>query len=149
MIIVYFLLAVSLSIIFALLEIQIEGKNGWASALPTWKFYRSWFKYIPGGNKPITGYHTFLWIFIFLYAHVSFLFASWSIGKEALIVSFVMLVLRLEDFLWFVFNPNYGLKKFKKGFIPWHKNWLGPLPIQYYTSITVWILLFIFAIFKL
>ena len=46
------------SSIFALLEIQIEGENGWASKLPTWKLKNPFQKII---NWPyITGYHIYL-----------------------------------------------------------------------------------------
>ena len=146
MLIAYFILGIILSTVFALLEIQIEGKNGWAGQLPTWKLYKPWFKYIPGGNKPLTGYHTFLWMLMFLYPHVTFLLTPWDIEKEIILISFVLLVLRLEDFLWVVLNPSYGIKKFKKEFLPWHSQWLGPAPVQYYTSIITWLLLLILGL---
>lgn len=146
MIIAFFLLAIACSIIFALLEIQIEGEDGWASKLPTWKFYRPWFKYIPGGNKPLTGYHFYLWIFLFLYPHLVFLFTPWSLKVELILISFVILVLRLEDFLWFVFNPKYGLKAIKPGKIKWKNQWWGPLPSEYWTWLLLWALVFIIGI---
>lgn len=142
MIVLYFLFAILLSLILALLEIQIEGKDGWAQRLPTWRYYRPWFKYLPGGNKPLTGYHSYLWSLLFIYSHLAFLFTIWSIGKELIILSFLIFVLRLEDFLWFVLNPNYGISKFKRGFISWHKQWLGLLPTQYYISFILWGVLF-------
>lgn len=143
MLILYFFLGTMTATVFALLEIQIEGKNGWAGQLPTWKFYKPWFRFIPGGNKPLTGYHTYLWLFIFIYPHVCFLFLPWSLGVEIFLLSFVFFVLRLEDFLWHVFNPHFGLKKFKKEFVTWHTQWLWGLPIQYYSSIALWLVLFI------
>lgn len=135
---VYLALNTFIALIFALLEIQIEGKNGWAKDLPTWKFYKPWFKYIPGGNKPITGYHFYTWVLIFLYLHTVYVFVPFSLKTELVIVSSYIYITRLEDFLWFVLNPNYGIKKFKKGQIPWHKDWIGPLPSQYYVSALFW-----------
>lgn len=137
-IIFYFILGFAVSIIFALMEIQIEGKDGWAGKLPTWRVDLKFFKFFNGDNKPLTGYHLYLWILLFLIPHTAFIFTSWSVGRELAVVSFYMLFLRVEDFFWFVFNPNYGIKKFKKGSIPWHREWLGPLPLQYYPSILLW-----------
>jgi hypothetical protein len=146
MIIYYFSLALCISVVFALFEIQIEGKNGWAEKLPTWKFYKTWFRFIPGGNKPITGYHFYLWLLIFLLSHVVYVNSDFTIKTELLILSFLVFVLRVEDFLWFVFNPNFGIRKFNKRSIPWHTQWLGPAPIQYWISVVFWILLFYFAV---
>jgi hypothetical protein len=146
MLIYYFVLAILVSTIFALLEIQIEGKNGWAKELPTWRFYKPWFKNIPGANKPLTGYHFYLWIFIFLLPHIIYLTTPFSLQTELLIISFVLLVLRLEDFLWFVLNPAFGLSKFKKGSIHWHNDWLGPVPVQYITSMILWAIVFFLSL---
>lgn len=142
----YFFLFTAIALVFALLEIQIEGKDGWAKKLPTWRFYQSWFQYLPGANKPLTGYHFYLWIFIFLFLHTPYLFVPFSIKTELLLLSGYLYILRLEDFLWFVLNPHYGLKKFKKGSVPWHTDWWGPLPAQYYYSIVAWVLLLFFAL---
>lgn len=136
--ITYFLLAITCTILFALLEIQIEGKDGWASKLPTWKIY---FKN-KNPNTPLTGYHTYTWLLLFLIPHIAFLFIPWSFGKELVVISFYLFIIIFEDFLWFVFNPNFGIKKFKKEYIPWHPVWLGPLPIQYYFGFILWGIIF-------
>lgn len=140
-------MAIITAFIFAKLEIQIEGKHGWAEKLPTWKVYKSWFKFVPGGNKPLTGYHFYLWLLIFTYPHIVFMFTGWSIGKELLLLSFIILVLRLEDFFWGMFNPEYGLTKilsrdFRKNGAWWVNQWWGPLPSQYWISIIIWVTLF-------
>ncbi|QQS39116.1 hypothetical protein IPM62_00675 [Candidatus Woesebacteria bacterium] len=139
----YFLLGGTISSFLALLEIQIEGKDGWAKNLSTWRLHPKWFNYFPGANKPLTGYHTFLWLFILTLAHTPLLFSAWSLANEFLIISFVLFVLRLGDFLWFVFNPHYGLKKFNKEAIPWHTSWFILLPSQYWISF-VFIALFLY-----
>lgn len=38
------------SVVYALLEIQIEGEDGWAGKLPTWKIKNPFYKII---NWPI------------------------------------------------------------------------------------------------
>jgi hypothetical protein len=46
-----------LAIITALWEIQVEGKEGWAKQLPTFRI-NVFFRKLLGG-KPLTGYHIF------------------------------------------------------------------------------------------
>lgn len=137
------------SSLFALLEIQIEGKDGWAANLPTWKISKKLngiFKTFIDPDKPITGYHTYLWIFLLLLVHFPFLITSWSIQKEYFILSYYWLMLSLEDFLWFVYNPSYGIKKFSSKYIKWHTVWLLGLPIQYWIKFPLGILLYYLAI---
>ena len=67
----------------------------------------------------------------------------WDIRTEVIILSAYTLIVALEDFLWFVFNPYYGLKKFNKKHIPWHEDWFGPIPLQYVYVIVLWITLFV------
>jgi len=70
--------------------------------------------------------------FLLLVIHFPFLFVTWSLGKEIFVMGFLAALFLFEDFLWFAINPNYGLRKFKKGEIWWHKNWWGPIPVLYW-----------------
>ena len=112
--IAYFGLATLCATLFSLLEIQIEGKNGWAGKLPTWRMKPRWLRYMPGAWYELTGYHTYLWLLLLSLVHLPYLFIPFSWGLELLILSFYGLMLGMEDFLWFALNPHYGLKKFKK-----------------------------------
>ena len=56
-----FFIAVSL----AYYEVQIEGPNGWASSLPTWKSTDPSITWIFGG-RPVTGYHVSLNIILLI-----------------------------------------------------------------------------------
>ena len=118
---------VLVSVIFSLLEIQIEGKNGWASKLPCWRIKEGIIVKIMGG-RPLTGYHFFMVLFLVTIIHFPFFFSPWSWRAECLVIGFLLAMLMLEDFLWFVLNPAYGIKTFRKGRIPWHKHWIGPVP---------------------
>lgn len=51
----------------------------------------------------------------------------------------------LEDFLWFVLNPAFGLVKFRPGHIPWHKYWLFFAPVDYVVFTIVGSFLFAYA----
>ena len=121
------------AVIFALWEIQIEGKNGWAKNLPCWKSKNKWIIKLMGG-RPLTGYHLYMIIFLILIIHLPMFFTQWNLEKEFFLISFLFGFLIMEDFLWFVLNPHYGLKKFKKGQIEWGKNWWGPMPDFYWWS---------------
>lgn len=124
----------------ALLEIQIEGPHGWAQRLPTWRLQsRLWTRLFPG--RPLTGYHLYLLLFIMLVAHLPFAFGMpWTWYREARAVAFVLLFWVAEDFLWFVLNPHFGLRRFSPEHIAWHRHawwWLAPRDYWIATSIGV------------
>ncbi|RJR31686.1 hypothetical protein C4569_01895 [Candidatus Parcubacteria bacterium] len=127
-------------IVLAAIEIQIEGPHGWAANLPVWKpekttWYGSFYSKIRSG-KELTGYHLFLFIFVLLIFHLPFVVSYvWNIWYEFQILSLFFLFVVFWDFLWFILNPAYGLKRFKAVHIWWHNQWLGPWPIDYYWGI--------------
>ena len=45
--------------LLALLEIQIEGREGWAKNLPTWRLRGTWLNRLLG-RQEFTGYHLHL-----------------------------------------------------------------------------------------
>jgi hypothetical protein len=55
-----------LGLFFAMTEIQIEGANGWACALPTWRIEKHWLLDVFWGGRPMTGYHAWIFPFMFL-----------------------------------------------------------------------------------
>jgi hypothetical protein len=130
----------------AILEIQIEGEHGWAAKLPTWRAKPgSWldrvYKKIMT-NKDLTGYHTVLMIFLFLFFHLPFVwFWQWSIWSELEILSFLVLLSVVWDFLWFVLNPAFSLHTFGPKKVWWHKKWWGKFPTDYYSGLLVSLLL--------
>ncbi|MFS8131000.1 MAG: hypothetical protein ACMG57_03405 [Candidatus Dojkabacteria bacterium] len=139
--VIFFSLVIFTSFIWSLLEIQIEGKNGWAGALPTWR-YQVHIKYI--WEREITGYHVYLISFILLLLHSTFLYTAWSMQAELKIIAFFLLLGGIEDFLWFVLNPAYGLKKFNRIDVPWHTMWFLGVPTFYFIIIPLGV--FIYAI---
>lgn len=125
----YGLGVVSLAATFALIEIQIEGKAGWAANLPTWRLRHHWWQRLFPG-RPLTGYHFWVQVFIVLVAHLPFAFGlPWGWAVELRALAFVLLFWVVEDFLWFVLNPHFGLRRFKPEHIPWHREawwWIAP-----------------------
>lgn len=123
-----------LGLFFAMVEIQIEGASGWAASLPTWRIESHWLLDIFWGGRPMTGYHAWVFSFMALVFHLPiFISGQWSLKLEARIIGSVMLFWIIEDFLWFVLNPAFGLAKFQPQFVPWHKQWLGVVPTDYVT----------------
>ena len=116
----------------AKLEINIEGKHGWAENLPTWRRkYKAMNLF--WGKSPLTGYHLWLFASIFVFFHFPFFLAGeWSPAWELRITSLYFFFWIIEDFLWFILNPHFGISKFNKENIPWHPHWYGPMPMSYY-----------------
>ncbi|MFH0912561.1 MAG: hypothetical protein V1807_02815 [Patescibacteria group bacterium] len=141
----YLIYLVVLAAVFALLEINIEGGEGWAKNLPTWRIKGTWLNKI-SGRVELTGYHTFLSLFVLVFLHLPFVFFGvWSWWLELRILGSFLLLTAAEDFLWFVFNPNFSLAKFFRHEVPWHKFWLGPFPAFYYLNLIIGGLLMYFS----
>jgi len=141
-----------LALVLAILEIQIEGEHGWAKNLPAWRPHPDsrtarFFSKVMSGRET-TGYHLTIFAFVLLIFY--FPYAS---GLELNVANFLatlslfFLFIVLWDFLWFVLNPHYPLKNFKKEHIWWHKRWILGLPRDYYFSAVLSFLLAALAAF--
>lgn len=123
---------------FAMVEIQIEGANGWAAALPTWRIEKHWLLDMFWGGRAMTGYHAWVFPFIAMFFHFPFFFGQrWSLALEARALGCVMLFWIVEDFLWFLFNPAFGLSRFNPVHVTWHKHWWLFAPTDYWTFTAV------------
>ena len=142
--IIFLLLMFLLAIILALWEIQIEGKDGWAANLPGWRIKTGWLIKLTGG-RPITGYHVFMTLFLIIIVHLPLIFTAWSWRVESLLLGFYVGMIFIEDFLWFILNPDYGIKSFRKGNVWWHKQWWGPVPSLYWFLLIITVLLIYFG----
>lgn len=126
-----------LSFIFAKVEIQIEGGDGWAANLPTWRIEKHWLLDVFFGGRPLTGYHAWVLPFILLVFHLPFvLLWTWSWPLEARAMAAFMLFWIAEDLLWFLLNPAWGWRRFNRAEVRWHKHWLLGLPTDYWTFAT-------------
>ncbi|HUF11908.1 MAG TPA: hypothetical protein VMN78_02285 [Longimicrobiales bacterium] len=145
--IVFFGLLAAVSVAFALLEIQIEGGHGWASGLPTWRIRNRWTERFLGA-RAITGYHLYAHVFVLLLVHLPYAVVpdAWDWRVELRILAFLILFWILEDFLWFVLNPRYRLRRFRPQYVWWHAaSWWGPMPRDYWLFIPVGIVLYLVA----
>jgi len=122
------------SAVFALLEIEIEGDHGWAAKLPTWRIENRWTRAILGA-RAVTGYHLYFHLLLLILAHLPFTLelVAFSWAAEMRILAFVILFWLVEDFLWFVLHPNWGVRGFRAERIPWHApNWVWFMPRDYW-----------------
>lgn len=124
---------------FAQLEIEIEGPNGWASNLPTWRIKNRWTRLLLG-SRPLTGYHLWVHIFVLVMIHfpVALRISPWSWGLELRILSFDILFFLVEDFMWFVLNPAFGFRRFRRENIWWHApSWWWIMPRDYWVLVLI------------
>jgi len=126
------------ALFFAEVEIQIEGPAGWASSLPTWRVENHWLLDLFWGGRPMTGYHAWVFSFMFLIFHLGvFIDLKWSWRIEARIIAALMLFWIIEDFLWFALNPAFGIHTISPDKAPWHKHWFLNMPVDYWTFTVV------------
>ncbi len=127
-----------LALILAAIEIEIEGKQGWAEKMPTWYRTTGFFGKLYGlvmNGKPLTGYHLFMTIFTVMIFHVPFFSGTkWSVSAELSTLAIYFVWCAVWDYLWFVLNPYYGVRNFKRQNIWWHTKsyWiLNLFPLDY------------------
>jgi hypothetical protein len=117
-------------------EIEIEGAHGWAERLPTWYRRRGPVATVYGwcmGGRPLTGYHVFAALVVLLPLHLPYFRGDpWSAGAEAHTVAVFLVLTVFADYLWFVLNPAYTVRRFRRGNVWWFRGpWLGPFPGEY------------------
>jgi len=146
-ILLFFLLVFWVSVCFAETEIAIEGEHGWADQLPTWRLSKEHIlSRLLSGGRELTGYHLWVQTFLFSVLHIAYLFTAFSWKVELQLFSFILFVWIVEDFLWFVLNPAFGVKKFKKEYIWWHeRTWWWFAPRDYFLFIPTAIVLLIIS----
>ncbi len=128
------------ALLMALVEIEIEGPWGWAEKLPTWYRVEGAAARLYGrlmSGKPLTGYHAFMLVLPLFAFHLPFVEGlRWSWAAEARLLASYMLWMVAWDLLWFLFNPAYGWRHFRRGQIWWHNRaWIGRFPIDYYNGV--------------
>jgi hypothetical protein len=119
---------------FALLEIQIEGGAGWAANLPTWRIENRWTRLF-FSRRPLTGYHLYVHLWVLVMAHLPFIlgFAAMGWRAEGRILAFLIFFWLAEDFLWFVLNPEFGIRRFTPDHAWWHApTWWLIAPRDYW-----------------
>lgn len=117
-------------------EAYVEGKYPWAGRQVGWKIKMT--KHIS-----LTAYHFWVYIMFIFFLGLPFLIEGWDTKLFGIILSATCLGLIVEDFLWFIINPFYSLKKFNPKDVYWYP-WLNlkiiSIPVPYIASISVSVL---------
>jgi len=130
------------ALLFAAVEIEIEGPHGWAERLPTWfrvttptaRFYGLFMR-----GKPLTGYHAVMFVLPAWSFHIGFVAGvPWTWAGEATTLAAYMAWVVTWDLLWFLLNPRYGWARFRKGQVWWHgRTWIGRFPVDYWSAVAL------------
>jgi len=132
--------------IWAKLEVEIEGPDGWAKSLPTWRLEEHVLLDVFMGGRPLTGYHLWAFTFVFLVYHLPFLWLrTWNWHAEIFIQGCLLLFWVLEDFFWFILNPHFGWKRYRQQKIWWHPHWFLGIPRDHWAMLIVSLLFILWS----
>ena len=128
------------------IEVEIEGGYGWAERLPTWYLRRGRVGRVYGavmGRRPLTGYHVFAFAIPLLILHLPFVSGvDWTLSGELATLAVYFALAVVWDYLWFVLNPAYTVRRFVRGSVWWFSvPWIWRFPLDYYSGIALSILL--------
>jgi hypothetical protein len=115
------------ALLYALLEIEIEGQDGWAKNLPT-----------PKMLFHFTQYHVIMNLIVILIFFKIYYKQKSDLLKTIFIIS---LWFMLEDTYWFIYNSKYTIQKYNKECVPWHR-WYYGLPLGSWISIFIFIMIY-------
>ncbi len=128
-----------MAVVLALVEIQIEGEGGWAKNLPTYhQSVNRWIVRVYSAimsGKEMTVYHISIFTFVLLSFHLPYMFGlqlTWNHWLQTMSLYFLFLV--VWDFLWFVMNPHYSIRRFNPQHVWWHRKWTLGMPVDYLNS---------------
>jgi hypothetical protein len=122
------------------IEIEIEGGYGWAERLPTWYRKRGLVGRGYGvvmGRRPLTGYHVYAFTIPLLILHLPFAAGvEWSLAGELRTIATFFALAVVWDYLWFVLNPAYTVRRFERGKVWWFDvPWIWRFPLDYYLGV--------------
>ena len=130
-----------LAVLMAAVEIEIEGPYGWAEKLPTPYRVSGPLARLFGlmlGGKPLTGYNLLIFAATLVAFHLPFAFGvPWAAARELALLAAWVSWSALWDFLWFLLNPAYGWRRFRRGNVWWHSRWLWRLPLDYSVAVVL------------
>jgi hypothetical protein len=125
--VMFSILVVSLALIFACIEIEIEGPCGWADKLPTTNISKN--------KRSLTVYHCMIFILMFLvFCSIFFINPrNFNIGNLAFCFAYTLLFFTFEDYYWFALNPAYTADgvNVKSGKNAWWHYKIGKCPVLY------------------
>ena len=135
-----FILIQLIMIGFAYSEAVLEGKEGWAKDRKCWRFKIS-------KNHDYTSYHLITYYFVFPLAIIILpqVLAGFSWNLTWLLFGSYLTGTILEDFMWFVFNPERPFSKWNPVdtyWYPWIRISRISIPLAYLVKLIAAILIF-------
>ena len=120
--------------LWAWMEVEMEGKHGWAVNLPTACAFYGW-----------TWYHVSMNVIVLTVMYYSLRFANFG-RKHYQCMYYVLYVAAwfvVEDFAWFMINPHYGIRKYRQRDIFWHasKTWVLGTFVENWLVLLAWIIM--------
>ncbi len=135
--------------IWANLEVQIEGPHGWAKNLPTWRVEKHVLLDVFMGGRPLTGFHTWAFSFVAFAFHLPLLWLGrWTWALECEVLGSLMLFWVVEDFFWFIINPHFGWRRYRKQEVTWHPRWFLGIPADHWGMIALSVLFLAWSHYK-
>jgi hypothetical protein len=128
------------------IEIEIEGGLGWAERLPTWfrKLGAVGRAYgLVMGQRPLTGYHVYAFTIPVLLLHLPYVMGvDWTLAGELRTLATFFAIAVVWDYLWFVLNPAYTVRRFRRGAVWWFEvPWIWRFPLDYYAGVALSVVL--------
>jgi hypothetical protein len=122
------------------IEVEIEGGYGWAERLPTWFRRRGSVGRAYGvvmGRRPLTGYHVYAFTIPLLVLHLPFVMGvEWTLAGELRTIATFFALAVVWDYLWFVLNPAYTVRRFERGRVWWFEvPWIWRFPLDYFVGV--------------
>lgn len=138
---IFFCFVILVAGLLSKVEIEIEGKHGYAQRLPvSWRSNNKWMRRFFVG----TSYHLYMGLFLVTLVHLPFAVGlAWTLNTEMLVLSWLAFMTVAEDFFWFLLNPHFRFPKFRRQHIPWFQDrWLGVVPLWYWWYLPAGIILY-------
>lgn len=133
------------ALVFAMIEIEVEGPDGWAKNLPTPKNVLA----------HLSLYHVYM-VLLAVVVVSGFVYFRYTrpctttttfpltcrparpAPHPLLMILFhIVLYFLVQDFLWFVLNPKFTVLGYTQANIPWHKPWVGGVPLFNFVGLFV------------
>jgi hypothetical protein len=124
------------------IEVEIEGAYGWAERMPTWYLKRGAVGKIYGvfmAHRPLTGYHVYVFVMPVILLNFPYVYGvDWSLAGELRVFATYLALAVVWDYLWFVLNPAYTVKRFQQGNVWWFAQpWIWRFPLDYFVGIAL------------
>ena len=72
------------------------------------------------GQRPLTGYHVYAFTIPMLILHLPYVMGvDWTLAGELRTIATYFVLAVVWDYLWFVLNPAYTVRRFRRGNVWW------------------------------